>query len=125
MKCVHCGLKNPPTARYCLMCGQALAPETRVETAETSTDHEFYEDLRLLNPQSNAAVNRVEKFIFRLFGGLAWLTVAFGTFIIAFAWLDLMRNGPEEGFLDTTAYAILAYAVAAIFVAINRFVKNP
>jgi hypothetical protein len=70
------------------------------------------------------------KLLDRVFGGLAWLMTSIGTFMVAFGYLGVIDSSfsysgsPQDSF-NMIGYGIIAYAVAAIFVAVNRFVKTP
>ena len=78
---------------------------------------------------SDLGGRRTETLLYRLFGGLGWLMVSIGTFMVAFGYLGMIDSmfsyseDPQDS-LNLIGYGIIAYAVAAIFVAVNRFVKS-
>ena len=74
---------------------------------------------------SNMASREAKRYLCRLFGGLSWLMVSIGTFLIAFGWLGMVGNGGGDDFLRFVGYGMIAYAVAALIVSISRFVKSP
>jgi hypothetical protein len=66
----------------------------------------------------------------RVFGGLAWLMTSVGTFMVAIGYLGVIDSSFGSGssiqdHFDMIGYGIIMYAIAAIFVALNRFVKTP
>jgi len=77
----------------------------------------------------DAMVKRTESLLFRVFGGVSWLMIAVGTFIVALGYLGVIDSftsyyaDPTEDF-RTIGYGIAVYGIAAIFVAMNRFFKH-
>ena len=116
MKCSNCGAENLEGQRFCSMCGVGfqMIPLPYQQTRQSEID--------LL------AAKKSERFIYRLFGGLSWLMVSLGTFFIAFGYLSLMNASFYDNLQDSynlIGYGIVVYAIAAVFVAISRFAKNP
>jgi len=69
---------------------------------------------------------RIEGLISKSFGGIGWLLVSFGTFLIAFGWLGVTDNSDYDYPLDSfrlIGYGIATYAIAAIAFSIREFVR--
>jgi len=129
VKCVSCGSENGPGARFCALCGQALSLSTGVGPAGLQPNQIPYPNARQVEFWSDMTRRKTEKFLSSLFGGISWLMVSLGTFMVAFGYLGLIDSaysyyGDSSDSLHMIGFGIIAYAVAAIFVAMNRFTKS-
>jgi len=66
-----------------------------------------------------------ENFLPKVLGAISWLMVSIGTFLVASGYLGVIDGGFETDMLKRIGYGIVMYAIAAIFVALNRYFKNP
>ena len=123
MQCVSCGSDNPQNARYCLICGSIMGGiatavpggfgPCRVQQVEIVSDD---------------ATSYAERLTCRILGGVGWLVVSCGTFLIAFGWLSLIGASyydDELLHLNMIGYGLVAYAVSATLFAVRAFVKTP
>ncbi len=129
MKCVSCGSENYPSARFCQMCGQPL-PMVSVEGAAGVWRDQAPHQVSTLDESSSGVVSKkTEIFLWRTFGGISWLLVSIGPFLVGFGVLgmfstsDLYYESPVDDF-RMIGYGIVVFAIAAIFVALNRLVKG-
>ena len=125
MKCDSCGSENPQSARFCLVCGQAFAMTLCGAPGGLQPDRALFQHMRHAELWSDMAGREAERYLGRIFGGLSWLMVSVGTFLIAFGWLGLVNNGDGDDFLRFVGYGTAAYAIAALIVSVSRFVKSP
>ncbi len=129
MKCVSCGSENYPGARFCQICGQPLIVAAGEGAAEIRPDQIPCHYAQQVETSSGVVSMRTEKFLWRLFGGVSWLMVSIGTFLVASGYLGVIDStndyyaSPINSF-KMIGYGIVVYAIAAIFVALNRFVKS-
>ncbi len=129
VKCKNCGEVNPEGKRFCSMCGESLALNADDSEMESTMKKMPYQRARHVEAVGDMGTGKIEKLLFRLFGGLGWLMVSIGTFMVAFGYLGMIdsifsySDDPQDS-LNLIGYGIIAYAVAAIFVAVNRFVKS-
>lgn len=88
--------------------------------------YQFSQQVELM---STMVSSKTERTLWRAFGGVSWLLVSVGTFLVAFGYLGVIDSAfsyyedPLDNF-RMIGYGIVAYAIAAIFVAMNRFVKS-
>ncbi len=129
VKCTNCGELNPEGKRFCSMCGEPLALSADDSDMESRPKKIPYQRPQRVEIVSDLGDRRTEMLLYRLFGGLGWLMVSIGTFMVAFGYLGMIdslfsySDDPQDS-LNMIGYGIVAYAVAAIFVAVNRFVKS-
>lgn len=118
MKCPDCGTVNPEGQKVCSSCGLEFRMNAVPYRHAQQSEFELF------------AAKKMERFIYRLFGGLSWIMVSIGTFMIAFGYLGLVNSSfsfydDPQNSLNLVGYGLIVYAIAAVFVGINRFVRNP
>ena len=129
MKCVSCGSENYPGARFCQMCGQPLVVVAGEGAVGVRPDQIPYQYAQQVETSSGVVSTKTERFLWRVFGGVSWLMVSIGTFLVAFGYLGIIDStndyyGTPIDSFKMIGYGIVVYAMAAIFVALNRFVKS-
>jgi len=133
-KCLFCGLDNNLDAQFCSRCGQSLAsgPPNVSYAGQGGRPGNVLSQQQIETMAHDMVSQRWEKLIYRIFGGVGWLMVAFGTLMIAIGYLGLMNESYSQSYYSSPlsdfnliGYGIIAYAIAAICVAVTRFVRNP
>jgi hypothetical protein len=122
LKCVSCGAENNTDQKFCSTCGQPLL-------SPLSSAQATYQYPQMGGPQPGIANIGGYRFFSRLFAGISWLFVSIGTFLVGIGYLGVIDSaysytGSSQTSFNIVGYGIFAYALAAIFVALNRFVKD-
>ena len=128
MRCVSCGSENPPNGKFCGICGQSLAMGTSVGAGGFPPDEMRYPHLRQTEHWQDVATGKTEKLVCRISGGIGWLLVSFGTFLIAFGWLgtiDYSYYDDPMSSMRMIGYGVIVLAVSAILFSVRDFVKPP
>lgn len=128
MKCLSCGAENPGDKRFCSTCGEMLESGTVRAPTRIERDQVQHQHIRYVEPWPDMTTSKGGGLVCRLLGGIAWLMVSLGTFVIAVGWLgtiDTSGYGDPVGSLRLIGYGILMYAVAAIFFSIRAFEGPP
>lgn len=123
MKCLSCGAENPEGKRFCSTCGDMLEPDAIGAPARVQQDLTVHRHERYVEPRQDMTTSMSEELKRRLFGGIAWLIVAFGTFIIAVGYLGVIGTDHDSTIvsLRLIGYGILTYAVAALLFSVRAF----
>lgn len=129
MECTSCGSENPPNARFCTICGEIVGLKASATPEDVRFERMPHRHLRQVDYMRDTGISDIEKLARRLLGGIAWLMVAFGTFMIAFGWLGAIG---ESSYYDDPmsdfrlmGYGMVVYGVAAILFSVRTFVKTP
>jgi len=138
MRCTYCGRDSSPSAQFCEGCGRSLTTGSggTGPVMEPWAPAQYQQAQNQPMPDQTArdkAVSRIltanENLICRIFGFLSWIMVSIGTFMIAGGWLGIIHytytSGSSGPSYDMFGYAIMVYAIGAIFVSIIKFIKNP
>jgi len=127
LNCVSCGAVNPEGKRYCSMCGEMLGASSEAATPRTPLDDVQSPPVHYVQARQNVAIRSREDLMCGLLGGVAWLLVSLGTFIVAFGWLGVLDasyyNDPQ-GSLRMIGYGVIVYGVAAILFSVRAFEKG-
>lgn len=127
LKCTSCGSENLAGKKFCSMCGERLALSAEVAAARIPSDMMNTPNVRYVRPGPQMIIRSREDLLCGFLGGLAWLLVALGTFIIAVGWLGALSSSyfdnPQSS-LRLIGYGILIYGIAAIFFSVRAFEKG-
>lgn len=128
MRCVSCGSDNPEDKKFCGMCGQSLIVSAGGGVGGVGPGQMQYRYVQPVAVWPDAASSRNLALLCRLLGGMAWLFVSFGTFLIAFGWLETLDvsyfDDPMSS-LRMIGYGVIVLAISAIFFAVRDFIRNP
>lgn len=127
MQCVHCGLNNPPNARYCLSCGSNLGLSSSGAPVGAPAGQAVYYPVPQSMSFPDSTMSETAEYSCRVLGGAGWLMVCAGTFIIAHSWLSLMEPSyyaDSDEYLRRIGYGIAVYAFAAALFAGRTFIKR-
>lgn len=122
-KCLSCGADNPDNMNYCIVCGSPLARGRGTEFQGVQSQQVAY-NTPLLPPASSNVLSRV-------FGGVGWLMVSVGMFLVAIGYLGVIDSAFADYSSDPLAefrmigYGMIVIAIGAIFFAVSRFSRYP
>ena len=128
MRCPFCGTENPEGKRFCGMCGERLEVNPGEGVRRSSPSVMQYANMPPAQSWPYATAGKTETLLCRIFGGVGWLVVSLGTFLIAFGWLgtlDISYYDDPYDSLRMIGYGVIMLAISAILFSVREFAKTP
>ena len=125
MICPKCGMEMHANARFCWNCGQTIDMGVASKAVELQKPHGPLEQVA---HRRTPIDGQTGEFVSRWFGGIGWLLVSFGTFLVALGWLgvfdsySLYYDDPIDS-LRLIGYGIVVLATSAIAFSVREFVR--
>lgn len=128
MKCPTCQSENLEGKRFCGTCGERLVANVGEGVVGSPSSRVQYGNVQPVQSWPYATVGKTETLLCRIFGGVGWLVVSLGTFLIAFGWLGTLDVSYYDDPLDSLrmiGYGVIMLAISAILFSVREFAKSP